>query len=588
MFLYYAILLFVRVGIAPFLPGYIHPDEFFQGGQELWFGCNTSNGIAALPWEFQPQHALRSILPPFVMTWMPLKIYATIFKAAPLEQLSGQEVLVVPRIACALASIVLVDGTIWKLTRQSFDDTAAAESKREIPLSALLLASAWPTLVMLSRPFSNTMETFCLTMLFRVLLSKFLSNNSKQATSSIFNIPFAIQVGITCALGIFSRFTFAFFAAPVLLYLLYYMILQSQSQCRRVVYSLFWMAVSFLSASALIIYIDTQYYQDTAAQGQSQDVAVLRLPFLSMHMVLTPLNALLYNSQVSNLKDHGLHPRWTHGLVNMFILYGPLTLLAYLSILRSPSPAVSGRTRNSSTQQPLTQVSQATILMGLAFLSAAPHQEPRFLLPLLIPLVLVGGNAKSLRSSHFWPLFVLLWIVFNVILTTLYGLLHQGGVVRSLLEIGSPSSLADRTPAKWIYWRTYMPPTFLARRSSQRDNDRRVDACLQGNVIVDLKGSSPESLWEALAAELACATPESDRSESRAYTVVPYLKEEDFVFADKDQCILPGGLYDCKFVAEFGPHLTTEDFPSIEGTNSTESLYYELFVLGMYEISCKQ
>eukprot|EP00551_Chaetoceros_affinis_P013204 CAMPEP_0203685960 /NCGR_PEP_ID=MMETSP0090-20130426/48818_1 /ASSEMBLY_ACC=CAM_ASM_001088 /TAXON_ID=426623 /ORGANISM="Chaetoceros affinis, Strain CCMP159" /LENGTH=126 /DNA_ID=CAMNT_0050555175 /DNA_START=99 /DNA_END=476 /DNA_ORIENTATION=+ len=35
----YIVLIFLRAVTCAF-PGYIHPDEFFQGGQELFYGCN--------------------------------------------------------------------------------------------------------------------------------------------------------------------------------------------------------------------------------------------------------------------------------------------------------------------------------------------------------------------------------------------------------------------------------------------------------------------------------------------------------------------------------------------------------------------
>lgn len=564
--LLYCALLMIRVIVAPFLPGYIHPDEFFQSGQELWFGCDHPHND--VPWEFQPQHALRSVLPPLTMTWMPLQVYSWILNK-PMEHLSGQEVLVVPRVACALASILLVDGTVWRLS-QSKDDNNSR--KGGVPTSVLLLASAWPAMVMLSRPFSNTMETDCLAALFRIVLPRILSSDN-----NVFSVSFVIQVGVVCAVGLFTRFTFAFFAAPILLFLLYQMLQQRGSTIWRILNSLGWMVVSFVVTSLAIVGMDTRYYQGIAqAQQEPSDLASFQLPFTSLQVILTPLNALLYNSQVSNLKDHGLHPQWTHSLVNMFILYGPLTLVAYLSFLRLPYATTYDRTDNS--RNTLMDVSQATVLFGLAFLSAAPHQEPRFLLPLLVPLILVGG--PFVRESRIRPYFALLWIVFNAALITLFGLLHQAGVIHSLLGIGL--SLVDRTPSVWIYWRTYMPPTFLTRKSNGQS------ACVEGNRVVDLKGSSVESLWETLESALKC-DPTEKAADSILHLVVPYLKQEDrageLVFAGDWQCHLPSNLYNCKYIADFGPHLTTEDFPIVDKTSSSPDLY-SYFVLGVYEITC--
>jgi hypothetical protein len=66
-------------------------------------------------------------------------------------------------------------------------------------------------------------------------------------------------------------------------------------------------------------------------------------------VVVTPLNGVMYNSQSRNLSAHGLHPRITHALVNMPLLF----LLPYLFLLirlrqagvkvRRCGPAVVGR-----------------------------------------------------------------------------------------------------------------------------------------------------------------------------------------------------------------------------------------------------
>lgn len=45
--------------------------------------------------------------------------------------------------------------------------------------------------------------------------------------------------------------------------------------------------------------------------------------------MITPLNGVMYNSQSRNLSAHGLHPRMTHALVNMPLLF----LLPYLLLL---------------------------------------------------------------------------------------------------------------------------------------------------------------------------------------------------------------------------------------------------------------
>ena len=47
--LIYGLLLLVRILITTRLSGYIHPDEFFQGGQELFYGCSSCSMPCSKP-----------------------------------------------------------------------------------------------------------------------------------------------------------------------------------------------------------------------------------------------------------------------------------------------------------------------------------------------------------------------------------------------------------------------------------------------------------------------------------------------------------------------------------------------------------
>lgn len=49
-------------------------------------------------------------------------------------------------------------------------------------------------------------------------------------------------------------------------------------------------------------------------------------------IVITPLNNLLYNMNVDNLAQHGLHPRYTHFAINLPLLFGPLAVFGFLYI----------------------------------------------------------------------------------------------------------------------------------------------------------------------------------------------------------------------------------------------------------------
>jgi phosphatidylinositol glycan class Z len=548
--LIYGFLLLARVFVAPHLPGYVHPDEFFQGGQELWFGCPPG-----VPWEFQPQNALRSVVPPLIMTWIPLWMFAAVTQQST-EYLSGYEVLVVPRIFCSLLSVLCVDVAVWKLS-------AAESSKGGVPVPNLLLASSWPTMVMLSRPFSNTLETICLAMLLATIGTA-VRTAEKSNDRLPFTFWFSARVGCICAVGLFTRFTFALFAFPALVFLLYEMIAAfGRAGARCGLWSpLFWMTVFFIFASMGIIAKDTHFYQ-TLQTGESSGNEMT-------NPVLTPINALLYNSQVSNLKDHGLHPRWTHAIVNMLILYGPLAFAGYLFIMAAMAA--------KSPKPPKVQILSLMVATGgLTLLSAAPHQEPRFILPVLVPLVIIGSAAVAVKNQR---IFVFLWVTFNFILLLFFGVLHQSGVQKSLLGISSKIPKID--PTIWIYWKTYMPPTFLSRT---QENSL---GCASNFHVVDLKGSSQLVLFDRIKMQLQCQ--EHVTPPTVVYLVTPYqvcnssITNSNYAFAGDEECKLPGDLWRCRYVSSFGPHLTTEDVPPFDGSFAA---FYERMSLNLYEISCK-
>jgi phosphatidylinositol glycan class Z len=380
-----------------------------------------------------------------------------------------------------------------------------------------------------------------------------------------------------------------------------------------------WMAISFAVLSAGIVMADTVFYSkrrnEASALSSLHQDALYPLDYSSL--VVTPFNALAYNSKISNLKDHGLHPRWTHAVVNMLIMYGPLTLATYLlmatKLLNSVGYTSKGRTLVEGDG---LIVSAGAVLFGLGLLSIAPHQEPRFLLPLLVPLVLLG--AKPIR--RFPTTGACVWIFFNLILLILFGVLHQGGVTKALLAVGSVTTWGrQKQPTSWIYMRTYMPPTFLTRlprnaaghpKTCRGHNEQGVcdqvsfnvfgtrldDACQKEQVhILDLKGSSLEKLNEVIRTELACSNRlRGSDGNTFLYLVAPFVEQDGedhysgFSLSPsgrEGQFQLSNKSYKWNLVDSYGPHLTTEDFPPFRGSFAE---FYNMLALNVYTISCAE
>jgi GPI mannosyltransferase 4 len=195
-------------------------------------------------------------------------------------------------------------------------------------------------------------------------------------------------VGCLGALGVFARFTFPAFALPIV----------------RLPPALPVVASSVLTA-AVIVLVDSHYYG---------------------RWVLTPLNAFLYNMDPSNLALHGIHPRYLHAFVNLPLLLGPVLLL---------------RLRPS-----------ARWLVPLVLLSVAPHQEPRFLLP-IVPAAIVSGSQAPWSVRE-----MVIHTGFHCLCVGFFGFLHQGGIV--------PAVRALPVGLRVAFWKTYPPPMHLVPKGT--------------------------------------------------------------------------------------------------------------------------
>jgi len=661
----YVFLLLLRL-VCTLLPGYIHPDEFFQGGQELFFGCSGCSGETArsgsssncppqklllqeqqhdgdgdnndgayvsiqgkfynltTTWEFEPNNAIRSIMPPTLMTLIPLRVYSWVktivvstayyyvtindghqradststSTGAWNDRLNGLEILVIPRLFLFLLSIVTIDISIWYIAYISHRSKSSKKISfidavwyLPVPDESIVFASSWPALVFLVRPFSNTLETICVSLI--LLVSAYQTQTQSQPSKIKDNenaaeqtsIGMLLLAGLLCSIGIFTRFTFGIFAFPAVLAIIhragcdalttrqktripdddsvlapsYRTIANAPCYLTSVLRTTIWIGIAFVFGVLALVRVDSHFYHSQGGGGESSDD---RMPY-----VLSPWNALVYNSRVGNLSEHGLHPRITHCLVNMPMLYGPLAIFFYGSTVRDVWDKLVTHTtaawkRDTTVMPPFEPTSQVVttptlyptcrgiVWMGLGVLSCAPHQEARFLLPLVVPLSLLHGRA-ILRARRRRTM-IIFWMLFNLVLMIFFGVLHQGSVAPSLLAlpeyhaIPSTTTMRSNSTLKAIIsYHTYMPPTFLLREGSGASfgvkgtlsNNEELNTCLsdvgsckalktsseleqaerQSNMhnvvpIIDLKGSSLPSLMNELDVILMCSPQTSEGS----------------------------------------------------------------------------
>jgi phosphatidylinositol glycan class Z len=286
-------------------------------------------------------------------------------------------------------------------------------------------------------------------------------------------------LGFAVVFGTFNRITFpAFLLLPGLSLLPHFI---------RKPFTL--LALAFSAAVTLLLAIQT----DTAFFRPGTDPwrTLLHCP------VLAPYNAIVYNISSKNLAEHGLHPRYQHLLVNLPLLLGPAVALLW-------RPIYSLIIRRLYT--PLT----ASALSGLLALSVLPHQEPRFLLP-IVPLLL---SSIRLPYAPSWRrAFIITWTVFNLTMGMLMGAFHQAGVVPMQLHLGNEAALPLGSRALW--WRTYSPPVWVA------------DASPEQLQTIDLMGMKAPDVFARIMQETGtCETREPENRAGDVLLIAPDTADE--------------------------------------------------------------
>lgn len=443
--------------------GYIQPDEFFQFTEPI--AGDALDVESHLVWEFNQTAPLRSMFFPALFSLPVFSLLKRLYTTGDSVNVSPYYLLVGPRLLMSLASL-LTDFSVYRLCRHLYAPGPSCKSPWSAKTIDCLLvhASSYLAFTYFTHTFSNTVETI----LFGLLLVLVVESLRRQNGHTI---TFA-KIGTLLVLGFFNRPTFAIFAAvPLLYWLSLYATLnlsKTTVKSSRSSWST-WAVNGFKNAAsnsfnllipvtltaALLILLDTGYHR-----GFDQlliSLSEVSLTNLAEQVVVTPINFVLYNSQTANLANHGLHPFWFHALVCMPWSFTFLAIIFYFDLVSKVISHISLPPRLSVTN-PTTAVLYLSILVSLALFSSRPHQEPRFLLPLVIPLVCLFGH----RLLNY-RLVSLLWFIVNFVLVIFYGHIHQAGVVPSLSHLHATiqKTSTNLAPMTVIFARQYLPPRHL-------------------------------------------------------------------------------------------------------------------------------
>ncbi|KAJ5787044.1 CAZyme family GT22 [Penicillium paradoxum] len=426
----YLLLLLIRVYFA-LSPSYLHPDENFQG-PELFAG-RIFSFPSKLPWEFTVEHPIRSIFPLWATYELPMTLLKWFYTEIEEGTAPPHLVYYALRGGMFLLSFVLEDWAIYELV----------PSPRHRRATVVLVASSYVTWTYQTHTFSNSLET--LLVAWGLVLIRRIVENKRH--SHFFSHAVLAFIAV---LGVFNRITFpAFLLFPGLQLLPQFL----RKPASLVTFLFFGLFFSFVA-----VYTDTTFYRPTASLCDT-----LRNP------IITPLNNLLYNSDTSNLAQHGLHPHHQHFTANLFQLLGPAYIVMLVSLFNW-----------SLVPLWMRNVRALSALSATMLLSLFPHQEPRFLLP-AVPLLL---SCVPLRRSRF---LLGVWVIFNAAMGFLMGIYHQGGVVPTQLamrDIVSASTTHHLPSATVFWWKTYSPPLWLLGGHNQSTDIQTVD--LMGIPGVDM------------------------------------------------------------------------------------------------------
>lgn len=136
----------------------------------------------------------------------------------------------------------------------------------------------------------------------------------------------------------------------------------------------------------------------------------------------------------------------------------------------------------------------ANVIIPLCLLSIFPHQEPRFLLPLLLPIVFTTTKyftSPNTKDQHIFPI----WCFSNIVGLIFYGYLHQAGVTPMISHIFRDIKYVSNIHI--VHSHTYSIPVGLLMVRQPRES---VPLTNQRQVKVYSLGSSldPDVIYETL------------------------------------------------------------------------------------------
>uniref|UniRef100_T1IZS6 Mannosyltransferase n=1 Tax=Strigamia maritima TaxID=126957 RepID=T1IZS6_STRMM len=496
-------------------------------------------------WEFNSTYPIRSIAFPYIFCGIPFFLLKAVSIVFSVHRLHPYFLLVLPRLAIT-AFTLLIDVYLKKL---------CILFGREFRPVLYLFSTSYVTLTYLTRTLSNSIETVLFAaLLFYVSKSITEITNAAEKTKSVVN-PHSITISCLTVAGIFNRPTFLFFAFTPLMFWIQFG--PNQTLIRKIRYRVNSLLPGVFLTGFMFATCDTAYYKGipiSSSEIFTRDIL--------QNLVLTPWNFIKYNFDVKNLAEHGLHPFWLHSLINIPILFGYLGIIGYVKYWKLLFEILFvGMLRINI----IRALFSCSFVFPLLLLSLFEHQEPRFLIPVIFPLVYLHGSkiwgkkGSSISRS--------VWLTYNASGLFFYGFFHQSGIVRCALGVAS-KLLFDTfscNEVTLIFFHTYMVPRHLFNIGVHR-------------YIIDLGSANFTVLKEELT-----QVYQIDEN-ARVYSIMPATVSK----------LIPDSFaqsYNFSLVTQYGPHFSSEDLATFDYSNKNANWiqllcnFCSLLYLDVWELS---
>uniref|UniRef100_A0A6G1S3Y2 Mannosyltransferase n=1 Tax=Aceria tosichella TaxID=561515 RepID=A0A6G1S3Y2_9ACAR len=413
--------------------GYLHPDEFFQSS-DISGGKYFQSQVQPV-WEFSTDKPIRCMLLANALNSIAFKL-VNLITAQP----TAYQLIVAPRLIYTLASFI-IDASLYKLCQYY-----SSRGLWYLPVS-IIFQTSFICLSCFTRTFSNNLEVIIFSLLlvvvcqlirprFRVIMVTPARNiPAQEQVRTVTQLTSSILVGFLVTLGTFNRPTFPCFALVPMLYWLTESFKRNSYNTRLNLQRVLVPVTLSASLTAFLLSAyDTVYYTGSTEVLTDLYKHLVKFNFkesinlISTKWIITPYYFVKYNTNTDNLARYGLHSPYQHMLVNIPFTFNLLGLMFYGKLINLMTG--SGVYRLIFSAHRIYALMLLSVLTSTILLSFIPHQEFRFLVPLIVPLVY--AFAYNIYANSTW---LSIWLLSNIIIAYFYSSVHQAGIIRASLDL---------------------------------------------------------------------------------------------------------------------------------------------------------